>query len=114
MDEVGSDGRLRHVVQMHTAMRIFLVVCGLLVLGLTLNCKTVFGVGRSTGEVGRRDGGLNDMTFWSARNTETRRGLQPGKSFFAGRAQHCSASAVRSRRESCREAVQGVFSPKGS
>ena len=37
MDEVGTDGRLRHVVPMRTAMRVFLVICGLLVLGLTLN-----------------------------------------------------------------------------
>ncbi|WP_421760286.1 hypothetical protein [Devosia sp.] len=36
MDEVGTDGRLRHVVPMHNALRVFLIVCGLIVLVLTL------------------------------------------------------------------------------
>jgi hypothetical protein len=37
MDEVGTDGRLHHVVPMHTVMRVFLVIAGAVVMGLTLH-----------------------------------------------------------------------------
>lgn len=37
MDELGTDGHLHHIVPMHTVMRVFLVIAGAVVMGLTLH-----------------------------------------------------------------------------